>query len=450
LALEPGTAQYATAKHVRTSLIAMFGVFGVVVTAWGGRMPAIRSALGMTDGEIGSIIVLGAIGSLISVAFVGAVIPRIGSRATLTIGNWLAMLGMVILGIGVLRGSVPVFAVGIFLNGVSNPFANATSNLEGARVEKMLGHAVLPQLHAAFPVGAALGAVIAAITAHLHIHAGWHVIGIALVCFGVRILLIPPATELQDEPLRALPKKAAAKSAPGVDAPAAETTSGSSIGSGTGVGAGVGTGAGAGASTGTGTVRAPYAVRAAWTESRTLLIGIVLLAATASEGAASNWLNLGVVDGFDIPDQYGALAYGTFVISMLIVRVFGAGLITRHGRVPVLYVCGGTALTGLLLFSLAPTLPLAWLGIILWGMGAAMAWPVAMAAAADDPYKAAARVSVVSTFSSISMLGAPPLLGMLADSVGIRRALLALSVLMILSLAVARIAREERVDEPVS
>ncbi|WP_162616483.1 MFS transporter [Xylanimonas allomyrinae] len=191
-----------------------------------------------------------------------------------------------------------------------------------------------------------------------------------------------------------------------------------------------------------GRARSGGALRA-WTEPRTLLIGLVLLAATMSEGAAANWLNLAVVDGFATREAVGAIAYGTFVVSMLTVRLLGAGLIDRFGRVAVLRVSGVSALLGLLAFGLGPSLPFAWAGIVLWGAGAAMAYPVGTAAAADDPSKAAARVSVVGSFGSIASLSAPPVLGLLADSWGVRQALLVITLAMVISLAAAGQVRPE-------
>ena len=47
-----------------------------------------------------------------------------------------------------------------------------------------------------------------------------------------------------------------------------------------------------------------------------------------------------------------------------------------------------------------------------------------MSAAADDPIRAAARVSVVSSIGYAAFLAGPPLIGLLAERAGILRALL--------------------------
>jgi MFS family permease len=176
-----------------------------------------------------------------------------------------------------------------------------------------------------------------------------------------------------------------------------------------------------------------------------LLLGVLLIAAAMSEGSAGNWLNLAVVEGFNTAESTGALAYATFVVAMLIVRALGAKLLEKFGRVRVLLTSTVSALAGLLLFTASPSLALAWIGIVFWGFGAAMAFPTVLGAAADDPKRAAARVSVVASFSSFSMLVAPPILGIFADAWGLRSALMLIVIPMAVALFVARAAASERV-----
>jgi len=458
----------AVLRRMRTSLLVLFGLFGVFVTAWGSRAPSVREALNLTVGQLGQLIVVGAVGSLISVTMSGTVVPRLGSRRSLVLGAAGSFLGISIVGISLFLRQPWIFAVGVLLNGLSNPYTNVTSNLEGARIEKMIGKPLLPQLHAAFPIGAALGSALGALSARVELHAGWFVILLAFAVTAARAALIPSAT--------AYGTPAGSHKSPSVEEAPSPTrdprvgrepsavskprrSAGISVVSRRGYASPQPTenvsretnGAIRGFDRRSRTFRAnnrritgsgsSYRVKSAWTEPRTLLLGVLLMAASMSEGSAGNWLNLAVVDSFATPEEFGALAYATFVISMLLVRLLGAGLLQRHGRLKVLYCSGVTALVGVLLFTTSPILPLAWFGIVLWGAGAAMAWPTVMSAAADDGERAAQRVSVASSFSSTSMLVVPPLLGMLGDAWGIRNALMLIGVAMIASLLATRAAK---------
>jgi len=171
-----------------------------------------------------------------------------------------------------------------------------------------------------------------------------------------------------------------------------------------------------------------------------LLIGLVVLAAALTEGAANDWVSLAVVDGFDTGHALGALAFGVFVAAMTGMRWFGTALLDRFGRVAVLRLCAVLAIIGLLVFGLSGHLWIALLGIVAWGAGAALGFPVGMSAASDDPARAAARVSVVSTIGYSAFLAGPPLLGLLAQHVGYRHALLAILVPIVLGLLVVNAA----------
>ena len=118
-------------------------------------------------------------------------------------------------------------------------------------------------------------------------------------------------------------------------------------------------------------------------------------------------------------------------------RWFGTCLLDRYGRVAILRLCGGLVARRPARRSPSPD-PCGSRSSAssLWGAGAALGFPVGMSAAADDPVRAAARVSVVSTIGYSAFLAGPPLLGLLAQHVGYRHALLVIVVPVVLGLLV--------------
>jgi predicted MFS family arabinose efflux permease len=183
-------------------------------------------------------------------------------------------------------------------------------------------------------------------------------------------------------------------------------------------------------------------VAAAWREPRTLLIGLLVLGLTLAEGSAGDWVALALADGYGASNAVGALGYGLFVTAMTLGRFGGTVVLDRWGRVPVLRVCAALAVAGLALFVFAPVPWMAMAALAIWGLGASLGFPVGMSAAADDPAHAAARVSVVSTIGYGAFLCGPPLLGLLAERVGILHSLLAVLVLLVLSFFLAPYTRK--------
>jgi len=396
----------ARAPHeVRLASAAVFAVFllsGVNFASWAARLPAVRDALDLTPERMGVLLLVGAFGSLVSLPLSGIVVERIGARRTVLGFALLNAVGYVVVSLGVMLGEVLVVGPGLVLAGIGTGVWDAAMNLEGAVVEQRLGRTVMPRFHAGFSFGTMAAAGVAAVAAGLHVPVQVHLPAVVAlssvaVAVSVRHFLVDGPDDVRHDQ-------------PGTPGPPAAP-------------------------------RGARAALGAWLEPRTLLVGLVVLAAALTEGAANDWVSLAVVDGFGTAHATGAVAFGLFVTAMTAMRLFGTSLLDRYGRVAVLRLCAGLAAVGLLVFGVADQLWLALVGVVAWGMGAALGFPVGMSAAADEPLRAAQRVAVVSTIGYSAFLAGPPLLGLLAEHVGYRHALLAILVPVVLGLLVTGAAR---------
>lgn len=410
------------------AVAAVFTLSGVNFASWASRMPAIRDGLGFSPDRMGLLLLVASVGSLLSLPLSGMVVERLGARRTVMTFAVVNALGFLLSSVGVQQRLVPLVVAGLVLVGVGAGVWDASMNLEGALVEQRLGRTVMPRYHAGFSFGTMAAAGVAAVAAEAHVPVVAHlpavmVVSTVLVAVAVRRFLPTGHADhlLHPEPV--------ADVVP--DADVAGPTAGSRAAT-----AVVEHPVDLAADPAVSAPRGARGALAAWAEPRTLLVGLVVLAAALTEGAANDWASLSVVDGFRTSHAVGALAFGIFVTAMTAMRMFGTPLLDRFGRVAVLRLCAGLALVGLAVFGLVGPLWLAMVGIVAWGMGAALGFPVGMSAAADDPRRAPARVSVVSTIGYSAFLGGPPLLGLLAQHVGYRHALLAILVPVALSLAV--------------
>lgn len=376
-------------RAVRAATIATFLVFainGFVFASWAARIPAVTRILDLTAGEMGFLLLSIAAGSVIALPMAGTVVARLGTASTIRVGGFTAALGGLIVAISLALGNVPLTAVGLFFFGVGIGLWDVAQNIEGAAVERHLGRTLMPQFHAGFSGGALIGALVGAGLSAINVSMPAHLL--AIVVLVSASMIVVPRYFLPDVQQAAAPESAGAS----------------------------------------------VKGRSAWLEKRTLLVGLVVLGAALTEGAANDWIAKASVDGLGTSESGGAIMFAVFVASMTIFRFVGARLIDAYGRVPVLYGSLGAALVGLVIFVLAPNVWLAGIGAIFWGAGAAMGFPMGMSAAADDPARAAARVSVVSTIGYVAFLAGPPLLGFLGDHVTIRWALLAIAVAIVASI----------------
>jgi cyanate permease len=278
--------------------------------------------------------------------------------------------------------------------GVGTGSWDVSMNLEGAEVERELGRAVMPHFHAAFSLGTVGGALIGATTAAVDVGTPGHVLPVAVAAWAVTLLAC----------------RSFLPTAPRAEAGDRVRTN-------------------------------PFA---AWREPRTLLVGLLVLSFGFTEGSANDWLALTFVDGYGTTNSGGVLGFAVFVSAMTLGRVLGVRLLDRLGRVVALRLTAALSVAGLLLVVIGGSVPVAMVGAALWGIGASLGFPVGMSAAADDPAHAAARVSVVSSIGYVAFLGGPPLIGFLADHVGVRQALWVVLAVLVLAVFVSSAARELR------
>src|SRR5690606_16061986 len=130
-----------------------------------------------------------------------------------------------------------------------------------------------------------------------------------------------------------------------------------------------------------------------------VLIGLVCLAAALAEGAANDWLALLLVDVQGAPAAFGALALTAFNLTMTVGRLAGGPTMGRFGRPAVVRAGGVLAAGGILVVTLVPSLPLALVGGLMWGLGVSTIFPAAMSAAGEVPGRGNRAITVVSTIA---------------------------------------------------
>ena len=383
--------------RARTAVAVVFVANGLVFATLFSRVPDLRRALELSNGALGLLLLAAAAGSVLSLPTSGALIERWGAAAVVRRGALLSAAGLlgVALAIDVVP-AVPLAALGLAAYGVGVGMWDVAMNAEAAAVEQQLGTTIMPRFHAGFSLGSVAGAGLGAVSLLLGAP--------ALVQLGVLAVAAWAVTRWGSGSFLAR-----AGETSDVDAPAAPR----------------------------------IAAWRAWTEPRTLLVGLMVLCFAVAEGSANDWLSLALIDGHDARPALGVAGFATFVSAMTLGRLGGPVLLDRFGRVPVLAGGAGLVALGTTLVVLGGVWSVVVLGIVSWGLGASLGFPVGMSAAADDPTRAAARLSVVSTVGYGAFLAGPPLLGHLGDRVGTLHSLLAVTALMAPALLTLRSLRRD-------
>jgi MFS family permease len=380
--------------RARNGDLVVFAVNGFALASWMSRIPDVKQTLHLTPGTLSLLLLAVSAGSLIGLPLAGRVAHTYGAMFTVRLGLALAMPGEALAAIAVQFGASPWWVVpGLLLVGLGNGIWDVSQNLEGTRIETALGKAIMPWFHAAFSggtvVAALIGAGLTAFKVPIVVHIGVVVVLAAVVVlWGTAQYLPTHGDEAGEE---------------GVAKPV---------------------------------------VRSAWLEPRTLLIGVIVLAAAFAEGTANDWMAVAFVDGHQLSNALGVIAFAVFLVFMTAGRILGTGLLDRYGRVTVLRILFGMAIVGCLLVVFGPTW-LAFIGAAIWGVGASLGFPVGMSAAADDPARAPMRLSVVATIGYTAFLAGPPFLGFLGDHFGVLRALIVVGAISLIAILIVPAAKPQ-------
>lgn len=372
----PATSQSVIRR--RNGVFLVFAISGLAFSSWVARLPGIRDILDINAAEVGMFLFGSAAGAIGGLALSSHIMAYLGTRKTILVFALLAigavgLVGLVSEQFHSLALSITVMV--IFGMGLS--VTDVAMNVEGAAVEQDMNRTIMPWFHALFSLGTAVGGSLAAAASALGISVPVHLGVMAVVLLGPTLWSVALLRHTQNTPVESEPEP-----------------------------------------------RSTLAERLnVWTEARTVLIGVVGLSMAFAEGSANDWLALGMVDDRGYSNSAGALWFVLFVSAMTAGRIFGVPLIDRFGRVAMLQLSALAAFVGVAAIILVENPVVSAVAVVLWGLGSALGFPVAMSAAADDPKRGPARVSAVATVAYAAFLVGPPLIGGLAETFGILNAL---------------------------
>jgi MFS family permease len=376
----------------RWVITAAFGLGGVTISAWGPRLPAIKADLGVGTATLGLLLAGGTVGAILGLLGSTPLLHRLGSRRAVGGAILLIAAALSVMGLALIVDSVPLIAIAFVITGTGMGTLDVLINVEGAAVERAAGRTLMPGMHAAWSIGAAVGSGIGA---------------------GCAALGISPAAQFIGEAV--LIAAAAFAVAPGI--PSGERAPGERAHRDRGA-----------------------ALRQwlrGWLNWRLLLIGVVMLGVELGEGSANSWLTLAVRNNHGQTAAVAALFFTAFATCEGLTRIFAGPLVDRLGRVMTIRLTTVLGVIGIVMFILAGNRWIVLLGVVLWAVGVSMGFPLGMSAAAESGPDPVAQLSVVASIGYFANLAGPPVIGALAQSAGLLNSLWLIAALFVAAFAVA-------------
>ncbi|MGU3432347.1 MFS transporter [Actinomycetes bacterium M1A6_2h] len=354
-------------RHARVGVSLLFFTNGALFANLVPRYPAIKAELGLTNTVYGIALAMFPLGALVSGLAAGLLVRRCRSSRV-------AVAGTIVTGVGVVAAGVSPTAVALaaslFLAGAADSITDVAQNAHGLRVQRAYGRSILNSFHAVWSIGAVTGGVMGGAAAGfeipLGIHLGTSTVLMSLIAVGCYFLMLPGP-----EPL--------SKNSDGPE---------SSV------------------------------------SPRLLILSALVVIAVCGalvEDAGNSWAAVYLNENLGAAPAVAALGFVALVGAQTVGRLLGDRLVDRFGQRSVARAGGTIAAVGMGAALAIPSVPGTILGFAAAGFGVATLVPAAMSGADDLPgLRHGTGLAIVSWLMRIGFLMSPPVVGLVADSAGLR------------------------------
>jgi MFS family permease len=351
-------------RAARVATAVVFFVNGVGFGLWAAHIPILQAGFGLDAATLGVALLVLALGAVIAMPLTGPLTAAVGSRPCTVVSGAIYGIG---LGFPLLAPNLWVLLPSVLLLGAANGTMDVAMNTQASSVERAYLRPLMSAFHAFFSLGGVAGSLLAAglLAAGTPPRAHMAVLGLtitAAVIVAGRWML------------------------PGHDGGSA----GLSLPSGAALGVG----------------------------------GLTLLTMLA-EGAVMDWSAVYLATVTGAATATAALGYAAFSTTMTLGRLTGDRIVGGLGRGTTLAASGTIAAVGLLLTLASGTVGPGIVGFGVAGIGLANIVPLLFSAGARLPDVApGVGVAMVATLGYAGFLLGPPVIGTIADAMGLRVALL--------------------------
>ncbi|MCZ2858609.1 MFS transporter [Blastococcus sp. VKM Ac-2987] len=399
MSVAPATVDAARLRRARVAVATCFFVNAVFYANLVPRLPQVKAELDLSSTALGAALAALPLGALLAALSSAVFIRRFGSGPV-------ASAGLVLLGFAV--GAVAVapnwlaLAAALLVTGALDAVVDVAQNAHGLRVQRLYGRSILNAFHGIWSIGAVAGGLLGSAAAGLDVPLDVH-LGVSAVVFGALALAV----------LRAM--------LPGRDEPAPVT----------------------------GEVPREFPRRRAAIPALAVL-GVLATCAAFVEDAGSSWSALYLRGELDTGAAVAGLGFVALAGAMTVGRLAGDRFVDRFGQRRVARAGGALTAVGMGLALAVPSVPTTLMGFAMAGLGVATLVPAVYSAADELPgLPHGVGLAVINWLLRIGFLVSPLLVGVLADAISLRFALLTVVLAGLGTLLLGRALPRRRVPDQV-
>jgi len=350
--------------RIRWAVSLFYFAMGLCFATWASRIPHIKAALGLSDGQLGTILFALPVGQLTMMYFSGKLVTRFGSHRILPFSILMYAFSLTNLG---LAQNAWQLALGLYAFGIFGNLTNIAVNTQGVYTEGLFKRTIMSSFHGMWSLAGFTGALVGLGMLALDLSTYSHFLIVAfiaflLIAFNFKFLIKAKETIRADKPKG---------------------------------------------------FRKP--------DKTLVLLGVIGFCSMASEGIMFDWSGVFFKDIVKVPGALVILGYTSFMIMMASGRFFGDALINKVGRKRVMQISGIMISTGFFTAVIFPYLIPSTLAFMLIGLGVSTVVPTLYSIAGKHPtIPTGEALTAVSSVSFLGFLMGPPVIGYIAELSSLR------------------------------
>jgi MFS family permease len=354
---------YQNRNRIRIAVSLFYFCQGLAFASWASRIPIIKERLNLTEGQLGTILLMLPVGQLVTMALSGKLVTTYGSARVLRIVA--IIYALILCLIGFAQNAWELGAI-LFFFGVIGNMCNIAVNTQGVAAEKIFKKSIMSSFHGAWSIAGFTGALIGLLTMNIAVDTIPH--------FIIILVLIVINTTINYRYL-----------IPGVATEAKKTSFFSKP------------------------------------ESSLVQLGIIGFFSMATEGAMFDWSGVYFKEIVHAPEQFIIVGYASFMVMMALGRFIGDAVISRLGRKRTLQISGILMFVGMMTSVIFPLFYISTLAFMMVGIGVACNVPTVYSVAGQNKkVTPGVALAMVSSISFLGFLMGPPLIGYIAELTSLR------------------------------
>ena len=354
---------YNKRNRIRIAVSLFFFCQGIAFASWASRIPVIKERLHLSEGQLGTILLMLPVGQLATMALSGKLVTKYGSAKVLRIVP--IAYALVLCAIAFAQNAWQLGAV-LFLFGVTGNMCNISVNTQGVATELIYKKSIMTSFHGAWSIAGFTGALVGLLTMNLGLDTLSHFLIILIFVTGNTLInqrYLVPGKSPQKEKRSFFSKP----------------------------------------------------------EGSLLQLGIIGFFSMATEGAMFDWSGVYFKEIVHAPEKFVVVGYASFMIMMAIGRFVGDAVIRKLGRKRTLQYSGILMFVGMMTSVVFPQFIVCTLAFMLVGIGVACNVPSIYSIAGQNKnVSSGVALAMVSSISYLGFLMGPPLIGYIAEAFSLR------------------------------